>query len=86
MWLKKQSWFFKRLIWKRLNEGIRCCERVIRIFPNDDSAWRLIGYLLAEQNEQWQSRRYLNMDEFNDWLAENQPEKINVVGMNVLRK
>lgn len=71
---------------ERLNEEVRRRERVIRIFPNDDSAWRLIGALLAEQNEQWQSRRYLNMDEFNDWLAENQTEKSNVVGMNALTK
>lgn len=71
---------------ERLNEEVRRRERVIRIFPNDESAWRLIGALLAEQNEQWQSRRYLNMDEFNDWLAENEAEKTNVVGMNALIK
>lgn len=71
---------------ERLNEEVRRRERVIRIFPNDESAWRLIGALLAEQNEQWQSRRYLNMDDFNDWLAENETEKSNVVGMNALIK
>ena len=71
---------------ERLNEEIRRRERVIRIFPNDESAWRLIGALLAEQNEQWQERRYLNMDEFNDWVAESQTHKSNVVGMNALIK
>lgn len=71
---------------ERLNEEIRRRERVIRIFPNDESAWRLIGALLAEQNEQWQERRYLNMDEFNDWVAESQAHKSNVVGMNALIK
>lgn len=71
---------------ERLNEEIRRRERVIRIFPNDESAWRLIGALLAEQNEQWQSRRYLDMDEFNDWLADREAEKSNVVGMNALIK
>ena len=71
---------------ERLNEEVRRRERVIRIFPNDDSAWRLIGALLAEQNEQWQSRRYLNMDEFNDWLAENQAEKSNVIGIGAVAK
>lgn len=71
---------------ERLNEEVRRRERVIRIFPNDESAWRLIGALLAEKNEQWQSRRYLNMDEFNDWCAEKEAEKSNVVGMNVLVK
>lgn len=71
---------------ERLNEEVRRRERVIRIFPNDESAWRLIGALLAEQNEQWQSRRYLNMDELNDWIAENEAEKSNVVGMSALIK
>ncbi len=55
---------------ERLNEEIRRRERVIRIFPNDESALRLIGALLAEQNEAWQERRYLDMDEFNEWLTE----------------
>ena len=55
---------------ERLNEEIRRRERVIRIFPNDDSALRLIGALLAEQNEVWQECRYLDMDEFAQWAAE----------------
>ena len=62
---------------ERLNEEIRRRERVIRIFPNDDSALRLIGALLAEKNEAWQEHRYLEMDEFAQWLAEWQtPNKI----------
>jgi len=48
---------------KRLNEEIRRRERVIRIFPNDESALRLIGALWAEQNEVWQERKYPDMDE-----------------------
>ena len=54
---------------ERLNEEIRRRERVIRIFPNDESALRLIGALLAEHNESWQERRYLDMDEFAEWAA-----------------
>lgn len=54
---------------ERLNEEVRRRERVIRIFPNDESALRLIGALLAEQNEIWQERKYLDMDEFRDWAA-----------------
>ena len=54
---------------ERLNEEVRRRERVIRIFPNDESALRLIGALLAEQNEVWQERKYLDMDEFNEWAA-----------------
>lgn len=67
---------------ERLNEEIRRRERVIRIFPNDDSALRLIGALLAEQNEVWQERRYLDMDEFVQWAAERASgDSINVVAI-----
>ena len=60
---------------ERLNEEVRRRERVIRIFPNDESALRLIGALLAEKNEVWQERKYLDMDEFNDWLvSQNIPD------------
>jgi len=54
---------------ERLNEEVRRRERVIRIFPNDESALRLIGALLAEKNEVWQERKYLDMDEFNEWVT-----------------
>ena len=52
---------------ERQNREIRRRERVIGIFPNDESALRLIGALLAETNEQWLDRRYLDRDEFRDW-------------------
>lgn len=71
---------------ERLNQEIRRRERVIRTFPNDESALRLIGALLAEFNEQWQTRRYLDMDEFNDWLAEKEIAKSNVLYINKLSK
>lgn len=58
---------------ERLNEEIRRRERVIRIFPNSDSALRLVGSLLAEQNEIWAERRYLDMDEFHEWWMTRQP-------------
>lgn len=51
---------------ERLNEEVRRRERVIRIFPNDESALRLISTLLAEQNEIWQERKHLDMDELRD--------------------
>ena len=41
---------------KRLDEEVR-------IFPNDESALRLIGALLAEQNKVWQEKHYLDMSE-----------------------
>ncbi len=51
---------------ERLNEEIRRRERVIRIFPSDESALRLIGAMLAEHNEAWQERKYLDMEEFKE--------------------
>jgi putative transposase len=48
---------------ERLNEEIRRRERVIRIFPNDEAATRLVGALLIDTYETWQERRYLDMAE-----------------------
>ena len=53
---------------ERLNEEIRCRERVIRIFPHEASALRLIGALLAEQHEVWSTgKRYFDMTEYFEW-------------------
>jgi len=53
---------------ERLNEEVRRREWIIRIFPNEDSALRLIGALLAEQHETWSTgRRYLHMTDFLEW-------------------
>lgn len=53
---------------ERLNEEIRRRERVIRIFPNRDSAVRLMGALLLELDEQWSTgHRYLEMQAYWQW-------------------
>ena len=58
---------------ERLNEELRRRERVIRIFPNNDSALRMIGALLVEQHERWISgKRYFNMDEYESWRQARQ--------------
>ncbi|MBN2428910.1 MAG: transposase, partial [Deltaproteobacteria bacterium] len=57
---------------ERLIQEIRRRERVIRIFPNEDSALRLMGALVAEIHEEWQGRRYLDMADFFEWVAEKQ--------------
>jgi len=50
---------------ERLNEEIRRRERVIRIFPNEESAHRLLGAVLAEIHEKWAvAHKYLNIDEY----------------------
>jgi len=61
---------------ERMNEEIRRRERVIRIFPNDDSVQRLIGALLAEQYEEWQSAvKYFDMCEYWEWYKEECGDK-----------
>lgn len=47
---------------ERLNQEVRRRERVIRIFPNEESVIRLMGALLMEQDEKWQAgRKYFDM-------------------------
>lgn len=48
---------------ERLNQEVRRREKVIRIFPNVDSARRLIGAVLMHQDEEWMSssRSYMNL-------------------------
>ena len=56
---------------ERLNQEIRRRERVIRIFPNQESADRLIGTMLLDLDEEWQTntRRYIDYtDETKQWL------------------
>lgn len=56
---------------ERLNVEIRRRERVIRIFPNEESAMRLLGALLMEQDEQWSTGwRYFDMTEYHEWRAQ----------------
>jgi transposase-like protein len=53
---------------ERLIQELRRREKVIRIFPNDESAWRLLGAFLAETHEDWSTgRRYFRMDDYFRW-------------------
>jgi transposase-like protein len=53
---------------ERLNEEVRRRERVIRIFPNIESAERLLGALLMEKDEAWSTdRQYFDMRAYLDW-------------------
>ena len=53
---------------ERLLEELRRRERVIRIFPNERSAWRLFGAFRVEVHESWAlGWRYLTMDEYERW-------------------
>ena len=54
---------------ERLNEEIRRRDRVIRIYPNEESAIRLIGALLVEQDERWSTgKKYMDMQEYYESL------------------
>jgi len=65
---------------ERLNEEIRRREKVIRIFPNEDSAIRLIGAMLAEKHEAWSTGRlYFDMTVFNEWREERQNKQLQKV-------
>lgn len=56
---------------ERMNEEIRRRQRVIRIFPNELSAVRLIGSLLAEMFDEWREGIcYLDMAEYWEWKKE----------------
>ena len=51
----------------RLNEEIR--RRASSAFSRTTSALRLLGALLAEQNETWLERKYLDMQAYHEWAA-----------------
>ncbi|NLC42626.1 MAG: IS256 family transposase [Erysipelothrix sp.] len=56
---------------ERVNEEIRRREKVIRIFPNEASALRLIGTILIDLNEEWitSDRQYISFsEETKSWL------------------
>ena len=53
---------------ERLIREVRRRERVIGIFPNMDSAFRLLGAYLMERDEDWISgRKYFDMAEYWEW-------------------
>jgi len=54
---------------ERSNQEVRRREQGIRIFPHEAFALRMIGILLAEQNEVRQERRHLDMDDYHAWKA-----------------
>lgn len=63
---------------ERMNEEIRRRQRVIRVFPNNTSALRLIGALLAEKYDEWQQAcRYFDMTDYWEFKKEQQEKENN---------
>lgn len=60
---------------ERLNQEVRRRDRVIRIYPNEESVIRLLGSVLMEQDEKWSTRKYLNMDDYYSFINEQQLEE-----------
>lgn len=64
---------------ERLNQEIRRRTRVVRIFPNRESALRLITALCVEQSEEWETgRRYLDMRPLEEEAQDEQPEQVKI--------
>ncbi len=57
---------------ERLNQEIRRRERVIRIFPNEESLERLIGAILIDLNDTWSTgRKWLDMQDYYEAKAKD---------------
>ncbi len=44
---------------ERINREMRRREKVVQIFPNDQSAIRLLGFVLKDTHEKWENQKFL---------------------------
>ena len=60
---------------ERFNQEIKRRTRVVRIFPNEASALRLVSALAVETSEEWMTnRRFLDMDALREMLEAEREE------------
>jgi putative transposase len=68
---------------ERLNKEVKRRADVVGIFPNEDAIRRLIGAVLMEQNDEWQTQnRYMQIEGF----AEAQPAAIERTPLQITPK
>ena len=67
---------------ERMHEEVKRRTIPVRIFPNRDSALRLIGSIWQDIHEKWiTGKRYLNMEVLQAWEEEQEKKEAETISM-----